>query len=100
MTKETITFSPTAELRKGVFLLGRALVTIFKAITHLFDYSVHKYPYPWLLLILFSTYLTSFICIGQARAERDSLNKQNYELQKKVTDLSNLLEAKKEMGMQ
>lgn len=98
MTTETITFTPKAELKKGVFLLGRAFVTIFKGATHLIDQSLHRYPYPWLLLILLATCITSFVCIGKARAERDRLNKQNYELQQKVESLSNILEARKGAG--
>lgn len=93
MTTETITFTPFAELKKGVFLLGRGFATIFRALTHLFDLSVHKYPYPWLLLVLGVSCLTAFVSIGQARAERDSLNKQNYELKQKVESLSNILQA-------
>ncbi len=98
MTTETITFTPKAELKKGAFLLGRALVTLFKGMAHLIDQSVHRYPYPWLLAILFATCITSFVCIGKARAERDSLNKHNYELQQKVESLTNILEARKEAG--
>ncbi len=99
MTTEHITFTPKAELKKGLFLLCRAFVTIFRGLAHLVDQSVHKYPYLWLLLIILSTYITSFICIGKARAERDSLNKRNYELQQKVESLNNILEAKKETGV-
>ncbi len=98
MTTETITFTPKAELKKGVFLLGKAFVTIFRGLAHLVDQSVHKYPYPWLFLIILSTCITSFVCIGNARAERDSLNKRNYELQQKVEALNNIIEAKKIAG--
>ncbi len=98
MTTETITFTPKAELKKGVFLLGKAIVTIFRGLAHLVDQSVHKYPYPWLFLIILPTCITSFVCIGNARAERDSLNKRNYELQQKVEALNNIIEAKKIAG--
>ncbi len=98
MTTETITFTPKQELKKGMFLLVRAVATIFKGAAHLIDLSVHRYPYLWVLLILFTTFITSFVCIGRARAERDSLNKQNYELQQKVESLTNILEARKELG--
>lgn len=85
--EKTITITPWAELRKGVVLLGVAIVTIVRGIVRLFDHSVHRYPYPWLLLILFSSCLTSFVCIGQARAERDILNKKYYLLQQKAEPL-------------
>lgn len=94
MTTDTITFTPRAELKKGVFLLGHALLTISKAVAHLIDQSVRKYPYVWLLLVITSATLTSLACIGQARAERDSLNKKNYELQQKVEALNNMIEAR------
>lgn len=95
MMAETVKISPTAEIRRGIVLFGVAIVTLARGAVRLFDYSVHRYPYPWLLLVIFSTCLTSFICIGQARAERDILNKKYYQLQQKVEPLGITVETTK-----
>lgn len=57
MTEETITFTPSASLRKGLKLIAKGI---------------------WLTIG----------SIGKARAERDRLNKQNYELNQKIEKLS------------
>ncbi len=87
MTENTITFTPTAQLRKGLCLLGKGFGLTGKALARMFDNSIHRYPYAYVFIILIVATVTAFVNIGQARAERDRLNKEYYELQKKVSQL-------------
>lgn len=80
MTTETITFTPAAELKKGVFLLGKGFVTIFRALGGIINAIVHRWPWPVIIAILLVNVLISYICIGQARAERDHYNQENVQL--------------------
>ncbi len=87
MTEKTITFTPEAQLRKGVWLLGTGLRLTARALARMFDNSIHRYPYAYLLLILLTATVTAFYNIGQARAERDKAAKDYYELQRRTGQL-------------
>lgn len=87
MTEKTITFTPEAQLRKGAWLLGKGLRLTGRALGRMFDSSVHRYPYAYVLAILLAATVTAFYNIGQARAERDKANKEYYELQRRTGQL-------------
>ena len=84
MTEKTITFTPKAQLRKGAWLLGTGLRLTSRALAKMFDNSIHRYPYAYLLLILLTATVTAYYNIGQARAERDRIGKEYYELQRRI----------------
>ena len=88
MTEETITFTPSASLRKGVKLIVKGIWLTIASIGRLLDASIRRFPYVWIVVILMATTITAFVYIGKARAERDRLNKQNYELKQKLENLS------------
>lgn len=88
MTEQTITFTPSASLRKGLKLIAKGIWLTIASIGRLIDASIRRFPYVWIAAILVFSVITAYVNIGKARAERDRLNKQNYELTKKVEKLS------------
>jgi hypothetical protein len=58
-------------------LTGLVLRNIIKAI----DKAAHRWPWAFIFAILLVSILTSYVCIGQARAERDKYNKDAAHLQ-------------------
>lgn len=90
MTEQTITFTPSASLRKGLKLIVKGIWLTIASIGRLIDASIRRFPYAWIAAILVFSVITAYVNIGKARAERDRLNKQNYELTQKVEKLSNV----------
>ena len=84
MTEKTITFTPKAQLRKGAWLLGKGLNMTSKALAKMFDNSIHRHPYAYVIIILLTAFVTAYYNIGQARAERDRIGKEYYELQRRI----------------
>lgn len=96
MTEQTITFTPQADLRKGLYTVGRGLAIIVKAVAGIFNASVHRHPYPYLLVVVILSAVFSAVCIISARAERDAALKKQYHLQQQVEQLSNVVETYKQ----
>lgn len=90
MTEQTITFTPSASLRKGLKLIAKGIWLTIGSIGRLLDTCIRRFPYVWIVTILIASVITAYVNIGKARAERDRLNKQNYELTQKVEKLSNV----------
>lgn len=88
MTEQTITFTPSASLRKGLKLIAKGIWLTIGSIGWLLDASIRRFPYAWIVTILIASVIIAHVKIGKARAERDRLNKQNYELNQKIEKLS------------
>ena len=88
MTEQTITFTPSASLRKGLKLIAKGIWLTVGSIGRLLDACIRRFPYVWIVTILIASVVIAHVNIGKARAERDRLNKQNYELTQKVEKLS------------
>ena len=88
MTEQTITFTPSASLRKGLKLIAKGIWLTVGSIGQLLDACIRRFPYVWIATILIASVVIAHVNIGKARAERDRLNKQNYELTQKVEKLS------------
>lgn len=92
MTTDTITFTDKSDLRKGLYLLWQGIVTMYKATIHILNKSAHRWPYAWIFIAILIAAIISIVNIGKARAERDALNKENYELRQKLASVMNELE--------
>ena len=88
MTEQTITFTPSASLRTGLKLIAKGICLTVGSIGRLLDACIRRFPYVWIVTILIASIIIAHVNIGKARAERDRLNKQNYELTQKVEKLS------------
>ena len=48
------------------------------------DNFVHRFPWVCILIVVSLSTIVSFVQIGKARVERDSYNKKNVQLERKV----------------
>lgn len=95
MNKTNI-ITPAQRFKSGFHSFIKGIATMGYAIVLMTDRSIRRFPYVYIVCILALAITTSIICIGKARAERDSLNKRNYELQQKLDTAQMLNEAKEE----
>ena len=75
-------------MRKGLKLIAKGIWLTVDSIGRLLDACIRRFPYVWIVTILIASIIIAHVNIGKARAERDRLNKQNYELTQKVEKLS------------
>lgn len=96
MKQKTITFTNTnsAKMCAGFGLMWQGTKTAASAIGAIIDNALHRYPYPFIFVTVIAATLVAVVNIGKARAERDSLNKQCYELQQKLESVCNEIEAR------
>ena len=80
--------------RKGRRCLLKGTCLIIYAIGISFNRAAHNHPYILLAIFAVLCLIASMVCIGEARAERDSVSKTNYELSIKVDSLQNLVDIK------
>ncbi len=97
MKQQTITFTPESDLRKGLYTLAQGLKLVIVSLARIFNKSVYKYPYAYIVATLIASLTLSFIFIANARQERDAVNKKNYELQKKVEQLQIVKDSKSDV---
>ena len=82
------------ELRKGIRCLLRGICLIGYAVGGSLNKAAHAYPYALLVIFAIPCVILSMVNVGEARAERDSLNKENYELSVRIDSLQNIYDAK------
>lgn len=86
--------STVMEFNDSITMIKDGFVCLFRLVVRLLDASVHRWPYVYLSALAVMAVVISLINIGKARAERDSLNKANFELSVKVDSLQNMLDIK------
>ena len=67
--------------RKALVYIFRLTGLVFRNIIRAIDKAAHRWPWAFIFSILLASIITSYVCIGQARAERDSYNKEAARLQ-------------------
>lgn len=82
------------EFNDSITMIKDGFVCLFRLVVRLLNASVHRWPYVYLFALAVMAVVISLISIGKARAERDNLNKANYELSVKVDSLQNMLDIK------
>ena len=91
MTEETITFTSWAQFRKGAYCIAKGIALLGVAVWRAIDGVVRRWP--WICIIGVAALATALAmgCIGQARAERDTLTKRNYELEQRMRRMQTAL---------
>lgn len=90
------TIEPKDRLKQGFRYLAKGIVNIFYALGVMIDASIRRWPYVYIICAVVIALLIRLVFIGSARAERDSLNKKNYELQQKLDTIQMINEAREE----
>lgn len=82
----------TAEALKYIFRLQWIVV---KNTARAINNAAHKWPWAFIVVILLASFLTSFVMIGNARAERDEYSKTSYQLQQSLDSCKVILEVRR-----
>ena len=77
----TIDFTQNVTTSEAFKYIGRLTAVIVRNIIRAIDKAAHRWPWAFIFSILLVSIITSYVCIGQARAERDSYNKEAAHLQ-------------------
>lgn len=82
---------PTEQMGRGLRSVGKGLAMLAVGLVRLADGSVRRWPYAYVVGVAAVATAVSMGCIGQARAERDTLNKRNYELEQRMRRMQTAL---------
>lgn len=83
--KITIDFVDNATTQEAAKYILRFAVVILRNFIKCIDRAAHRWPWQLAGIILVVCVITSFALIGQARAERDHYNKENYQLTQELS---------------
>ena len=93
--KTTIDFVDNATTREALKYIHRFTLVIMRNLFKAIDDAAHRWPWQLSGIVLVSCVITGYVLVGQARAERDHYNKENYQL---TQELSKYKAAVEEVG--
>lgn len=93
--KITIDFVDNATTREALKYIHRFTLVIMRNLFKAIDNAAHRWPWQLSGIVLVSCVITGYVLVGQARAERDHYNKENYQL---TQELSKYKAAVEEVG--
>jgi hypothetical protein len=94
--KITIDFVDNVTTREALWYIRRFTLVIMRNLFKTIDNAAHRWPWALIGIVFIACIITSYVCIGQARAERDYYNKENYQL---TQELSKYKAAVEEVGV-
>lgn len=75
--------------------IARLQWIVVKNTARAIDTAAHKFPWAFIVVIVLASFVVSFVCIADARSERDSYNRENVQLQQSLDSINLILEARK-----
>lgn len=78
--KDKISFAANATTKEAFIYSMLYMGIFFRNVWRFINNFVHRLPWVFAALVFLACTIVSFIYIGQARAERDYYNKENYKL--------------------
>lgn len=81
----TIDFTQNVTTTEAFKYIGRFTAVIVRNVSKAIDKAAHRWPWAFIIVVLLASTVTSFTLIGQARAERDHYNKENYQLTQELS---------------
>lgn len=94
--KITIDFVDNATTREALRYIHRFTLVIMRNLFKTIDSAAHRWPWQLSGIVLAACVITGYVLVGQARAERDYYNKENYQL---TQELSKYKAAVEEVGV-
>lgn len=94
--KITIDFVDNATTREALKYIHRFTLVIMRNLFKAIDDAAHRWPWQLSGIVLAACVITGYVLVGQARAERDYYNKENYQL---TQELSKYKAAVEEVGV-
>ena len=95
MKTTTIDFVDNATTKEAGIYAVRYGWAFVKGVCREVNEFAHRLPWAYIGAILISVTSVSYVCIAEARAERDKANKAQMELQQQVEQLSCAVEAER-----
>lgn len=83
--KITIDFVDNATTREALKYIHRFTLVIMRNLFKAIDDAAHRWPWQLSGIVLVSCVITGYVLVGQARAERDHYNKENYQLTQELS---------------
>ena len=83
--KIIIDFVDNATTKEALKYILRFALVILRNMFRAIDKAAHRFPWAFIFAVLLASTVISFALIGQARAERDSYNKENYQLTQELS---------------
>lgn len=81
----TIDFTQNVTTSEAFRYIGRFTAVIIRNVCRAIDKAAHRWPWAFIIVVLLASTVTGFVFIGQARAERDHYNKENYQLTQEIS---------------
>lgn len=81
----TIDFTKDVTTSEAFKYILRLAAVIVRNVCNDINKAAHRFPWAFVIGVLLASTVTSFVLIGQARAERDSYNKENYQLTQELS---------------
>lgn len=94
--KTVIDFVDNATTREALWYIHRFTLVIMRNQFKAIDSAAHRWPWQLSGIVLAACVITGYVLVGQARAERDYYNKENYQL---TQELSKYKAAVEEVGV-
>lgn len=94
--KTVIDFVDNVTTKEALVYIWRFMLVVLRNMWKGVDKIAHRWPWALIGAVLVVCTITSYVCIGQARAERDYYNKENYQL---TQELSKYKAAVEEVGV-
>lgn len=80
-----IDFTQNVTTTEAFMYIGRFTLVIVRNLSKAIDKAAHQWPWAFIIVVFLASTVTSFVLIGQARAERDHYNKENYQLTQELS---------------
>ncbi len=75
-----ITFASGISTKEALNNIVQNTGIVFQNTGRAIDNAAHKLPWVFIVIVIFASIAVNVVCIGQARAERDSYNSENVRL--------------------
>ncbi len=83
--KTTINFVDNVTTKEALMYIWRFALVVLRNLWKGIDNAAHRWPWALVGLVLIACTIMNYVCIGQARAERDHYNKENYQLTQELS---------------
>lgn len=93
--KDRISFVANATTKEALVYSFLYAGVFFRNTWRAVNKFAHRFPWMLVGLVFFACTITSYVCIGRARAERDHYNKENYQLTQELSKYKAAVEYRK-----
>lgn len=90
-----ITSSDNITTAEALGYIARLQWIVVRNIARAIDTAAHKFPWAFIVVILLGCFVTSFVCIADARSERDALSQKAFQLEQSLDSCQMILEVRK-----